>query len=42
LGLDKDLAPAQQARKSEIWSLFKEAKVTSKHTAELFVDDIEI
>jgi hypothetical protein len=30
LGLDKDLTPAQQARKSELWPLFKEAKVTSK------------
>jgi NADH:ubiquinone oxidoreductase subunit F (NADH-binding) len=32
LGLDEDLTPAQQARKSELWSLFKEAKAMGKHT----------
>ncbi len=31
LGLNKDLMPTQQAHKSELWSLFKEAKATSKH-----------
>ncbi len=33
--------PTQQACKSELWPLFKEAKVAGKH-AELFVDDIQI
>jgi hypothetical protein len=46
LGLDEDLTPTQQTCKSELWPLFKEAKVTSKHAfwhaAELFVDDIQI
>jgi hypothetical protein len=31
-GLDKDLTPVQQARKSKLWPLFKEAKVISKCT----------
>jgi hypothetical protein len=43
LGLDEDLMPAQQARKLELWSLFKEAKAASKHafwhTTELFIDN---
>ncbi len=30
LGLDEDLTPTQQARKSKMWSLFKEAKATGK------------
>ncbi len=30
LGLNEDLTPAQQARKSKLWSLFKEAKATGK------------
>jgi hypothetical protein len=30
LGLDEDLTPMQQVRKLELWSLFKEAKATSK------------
>jgi hypothetical protein len=30
LGLDEDLTPMQQARKSELWPLFKEAKAASK------------
>ncbi len=30
LGLDEDLTFAQQARKLEVWLLFKEAKATSK------------
>jgi hypothetical protein len=30
LGLDEDLTPTQQARKLELWPLFKKAKVTSK------------
>jgi hypothetical protein len=38
--------PAQQARKLEVWLLFKEAKVASKRTfwrvAELFINDIQI
>jgi hypothetical protein len=42
LGLDKDLTPAQQACKSELWPLFKEAKVASKHIVELFIDDTQI
>jgi hypothetical protein len=43
LGLDKDLTPTQQVRKSELWSLFKEAKAAGEHSfwriAELFVGD---
>ncbi len=46
LGLDKDLTSTQQARKSKLWSLFKEAKATSKrafwHAAKFFVDDTQI
>ncbi len=46
LGLDENLMPTQQARKSELWPLFKEAKAVGKRTfwraAELFVDDIQI
>jgi hypothetical protein len=46
LGLDEDLTPAQQACKSELWSLFKEAKATSKHAflrvAELFINGTRI
>jgi hypothetical protein len=29
LGLDKDLTPAQQARKQELWPLYKEAEVVA-------------
>jgi hypothetical protein len=32
LGLDEDLTLAQQARKSKLWPLFKEAKATCKCT----------
>jgi hypothetical protein len=43
LGLDKDLMPTQQARKSELWPLFKEAKAASKRAfwraTELFVNN---
>jgi hypothetical protein len=46
LGLDKDLTPTQQTRKSELWPLFKEAKAVGKcafwRVAELFVDDTQI
>jgi hypothetical protein len=46
LGLDEDLTPAQQARKSELWLLFKEAKAVGKRAfwraAELFINDIQI
>jgi hypothetical protein len=31
LGLDEVLTLAQQARKSKLWPLFKEAKVIGKH-----------
>jgi len=46
LGLDEDLMPTQQAHKSKLWPLFKEAKVAGKrafwHATELFVDGIQI
>jgi hypothetical protein len=46
LGLDEDLMLAQQAHKSEMWPLFKEAKATNKRafwgTVELFIDDTHI
>jgi hypothetical protein len=46
LGLDEDLTPTQQARKSELWPLFKEAKAASKRTfwraVKLFVDSTQI
>jgi hypothetical protein len=46
LGLDEDLTPTQQARKSKMWPLFKEAKEVDKrtfwHAAELFVNNIQI
>jgi hypothetical protein len=46
LGLDEDFTPTQQARKSELWPLFKEAKATGKRTfwraAELFINDTRI
>jgi hypothetical protein len=46
LGLDNDLTFAQQARKSELWPLFKEAKVAGKHAfwcaTELFINDTQI
>ncbi len=46
LGLDEDLTPTQQARKSELWPLFKEAKAASKlafwRVAELFVNITQI
>ncbi len=45
-GLDKDLMLMQQTRKSELWSLFKEAKAVGKRafwrTAELFINDTQI
>jgi hypothetical protein len=46
LGLDEDLTLAQQARKSELWPLFKEAKAASKRAfwraAELFINGTRI
>jgi len=46
LGMDKDLMLEQQARKSELWPLFKEAKVTSKRAfwrvVDLFINGIRI
>jgi len=46
LGLNENLTPTQQGRKSELWPLFKEAKATGKrafwHTTELFVDGTQI
>jgi len=46
LGLDENLTPTQQACKSKLWPLFKEAKATGKRTfwciAELFIDNIQI
>jgi hypothetical protein len=43
LSLDKDFKPAQQARKSELWPLFKEAKAVGKcafwRAAELFINN---
>jgi hypothetical protein len=46
LGLDEDLTPTQQARKSELWPLFKEAKAASKlafwRVAKLFVNITQI
>jgi hypothetical protein len=45
-GLDEDLKPTQQARKSELWPLFKKAKAANKRTfwrvTELFVDGTQI
>ncbi len=46
LGLDEDLMPTQQVRKSKLWPLFKEAKVVGKRgfwrAAELFVNETHI
>jgi hypothetical protein len=46
LSLDEDLTPAQQARKSELWLLFKEAKAAGKCAfwcvAKLFINGIRI
>jgi hypothetical protein len=46
LGLDEDLTPTQQARKSELWPLFKEAKAAGKRAfwraVKLFVDGTQI
>jgi len=46
LSLDENLMPTLQARKSEMWPLFKEAKAASKrafwHAPELFVDSTQI
>jgi hypothetical protein len=46
LGLDKDLTLTQQAHKSKLWPLFKEAKVASKcakrRTTKLFINGIQI
>ncbi len=46
LGLDENLTPTQQARKPELWPLFKEANTAGKRAfwrvAELFVDDTQI
>jgi hypothetical protein len=46
LGLDEDLTLTQQACKSELWLLFKEAKVTCKHAfwraTKLFINDTQI
>jgi hypothetical protein len=30
MGLDEDLTPTQQAHKSKLWPLFKEAKAAGK------------
>jgi hypothetical protein len=42
LGLDEDFTPVQQACKSKLWPLFKEAKATNKHAfwraTELFIN----
>jgi hypothetical protein len=44
--MDEDLTLAQQAHKSELWPLFKEAKATCKrafwHAVKLFINDIQI
>jgi hypothetical protein len=44
LGMDEDLTPTQQVCKSELWSLFKEAKAANKRAfwraAELFINNI--
>jgi hypothetical protein len=46
LGVDEDLTPAQQARKLELWSLFKEAKAVGKRAfwraTKLFINNIRI
>jgi hypothetical protein len=46
LGLDEDLTPAQQAHKSELWPLFKEAKAAGKRAfwraTELFINNTGI
>jgi hypothetical protein len=46
LSLDEDLTPTQQACKSELWPLFKEAKATTKrtfwHVAKFFVNNTQI
>jgi hypothetical protein len=46
LGLDEDLTLVQQARKLELWALFKEAKATSKRAfwcvAEFFINGTRI
>jgi hypothetical protein len=43
---DENFTPAQQACKSEMWSLFKEAKAAGKrafwHIAKLFINDTHI
>ncbi len=44
MGLDEDLTFAQQARKLDLWPLFKEAKATGKRAfwraVEFFINDI--
>ncbi len=46
LGMDEDLTLTLQAHKSEMWPLFKEAKVTGKcafwRITELFIDNTQI
>jgi len=46
LGLVEDLMPTQQAHKSELWPLFKEAKAAGKRAlwrlVELFVNGTQI
>jgi hypothetical protein len=46
LGLDEDLIPAQQAHKSKLWPLFKEAKAAGKRAfwraIELFINGTQI
>jgi hypothetical protein len=49
LGLDKNLTPAQQARKSKLWPLFKKAKEAEAAgkrafwcAAELFINNTQI
>jgi hypothetical protein len=42
LGLDEDLMSVQEARKLELWPLFKKAKAAGKCVIELFIDGIRI
>jgi hypothetical protein len=42
LGLDENLTPMQQVRKSKMRPLFKEAKAADKRTCKLFINDIQI
>jgi hypothetical protein len=46
LGFNEDLMPVQQACKSKMWPLFKEAKTKGKctfwHAAKFFINSIQI